>query len=214
MSSINGNASVQGQLYVQNPSGIWTPAQTASADSQSGNNTLLVGLGLFDPPTTQYYRQRNANIGDGVTGQGLQGNAIWGMVGTSAGSQTFSPFRIPNIMKSGAATAAGATALWTPTSGKKFRLMRYLIELTANASQSVAGFLSIELQDGSTGFGTFRSVFVPGTAGTTLAGWWSTPWIDLGNGYLSTAANNVLNINLGAALATGTFRVQCAGTEE
>ena len=38
--------------------------------------------------------------------------------------------------------------------------------------------------------------------------------IDLGNGYLSTAANNVLQVNLSAALSAGKVRVTAVGTEE
>jgi hypothetical protein len=38
--------------------------------------------------------------------------------------------------------------------------------------------------------------------------------VSMGNGYLSTLANNVLNVNLSVALVAGEVRVVVCGTEE
>lgn len=129
-----------------------------------------------------------------------------------AGS-TFQRLRTPNTFKTVSATAVGNTAVWTPAAGKKFRLMRYMIQVTGNAAQATGGIFTVDLQDATTSTNITHSFFVPGTAGTSLAGL-STDWVDLGNGTLSSATNNVLNVNLSAALTSGVVRVVVCGTEE
>jgi hypothetical protein len=118
------------------------------------------------------------------------------------------------VFKTASATASGNTALWTPTSGKKFRLLRYIVEVTQNAAQSSAGVLTIAMQDGTSDIAQTHSVFVPGTAGTTFGSGFTTHWVDVSNGILSSTANNVLNVNLSAALSAGVVRVTACGTEE
>jgi hypothetical protein len=122
--------------------------------------------------------------------------------------------RTPNVFRTVAATAAGNTALWTPAAGKKFRLMRFKVQVTANAVQAAGGVLALGLQDATTDLNLTHSVFVPAAAGTTMAGFFDSGWIDLGNGVLSGAANQILNINLSAALTGGTARFIAAGVEE
>lgn len=134
-----------------------------------------------------------------ITGSGL----------TPAGSAQ----RTPNIFKTVAATAAGNTAVWTPAAGKKFRLMRVSIQITSNAAQSVAGVFTVDLQDSASTTNITSSFFVPSTAGTAFQ-MDDQVWMDLGNGVLSAAANNVLNVNLSAALSSGVVRVVAMGTEE
>jgi len=58
-------------------------------------------------------------------------------------------------------------------------------------------------------------VFVPMTAVTTVIGDGLEQQLSLGAfGILSATANNALNVNLSAALATGNVRVIAMGTEE
>lgn len=121
--------------------------------------------------------------------------------------------RTPNVFKTATATASGDTALWTPTSGKKFRLMRYIIHVTGGATLAAGADLDIVLRDATTALNLGHSLYVPTAAGTALGGF-STGWINLGNGPLSAANNNVLNVNLSAALTAGKVRVTCCGTEE
>jgi len=121
--------------------------------------------------------------------------------------------RTPNVFKTAVATALGDTAVWTPAAGKKFRLMRFLIQVTANAALAAGGLLEILLRDATTATGLAHSYFVPGAAGTVFGEQGGT-WIDLGNGFLSAAANNVLNVNLSVALTAGEVRVVACGTEE
>ncbi len=135
--------------------------------------------------------------------------------GMAYNGTNFDRLRTPTTFKSATATASGNTALWTPTSSKKFRLMRFKVDVSQDAAQSSGGVITVELRDGTTTpIGVTQSVFVPGTAATTMGGGWSSGWVDLGNGFLSAAANNVLNINLSAALTSGTTRVVACGTEE
>ena len=122
--------------------------------------------------------------------------------------------RTPNIYKTATATASGNTALWTPTSGKKFRLMRFKVDVTANASLAAGAIFTVGLQDATSDLGVSSDIYVPTTAVTTGMGGWTSGWIDLGNGKLSSVANNVLNVNLSAALATGDVRVTACGIEE
>ena len=88
--------------------------------------------------------------------------------------------------------------------------MGFKIQVTANATLAAAGMLTIKLLDGSTDIGVGHIVYVPGSALNTIQDY-DSGWIDLGNGYASTTAANVLNINLSSALATGVVNVVFAG---
>lgn len=129
-------------------------------------------------------------------------------------SNQYSKTRNVEVFKTAQATAAGSTALWTPAAGKKFRLMRYMIQLTENAVRAAAGVVTIELLDGASHIGQAHDAFVPAAAVSGIGDGYVSPWIDLGNGVLSGAANNVLNINLSAALTAGNVRAIACGTEE
>lgn len=122
--------------------------------------------------------------------------------------------RTPDTFKTVATAANGNTALWTPAAGKKFRLMRYRIDVTGNAAAAAAAVKTISLFDGAAGAtGQVHSVFVPGAA-LAAGALYTSGWIDLGNGYLSAAANNVLNVNLSTALTAGVVNVIACGVEE
>lgn len=121
--------------------------------------------------------------------------------------------RTPTTFKTVTATASGDTALWTPAAGKKFRLMRYIVHVTGGAAMASGGDLDIVLRDAASSLNLGHSLYVPASGGTALGGF-SSGWINLGNGPLSAAANNVLNVNLSAAITGGKVRVTCCGTEE
>lgn len=123
--------------------------------------------------------------------------------------------RTINRFRSASATASGSTALWTPAAGKKFNLLRYMVIVTGNATQAAAGVLTIKLLDGASDMQQVHDVFVPNVALSTSGEIYMSPWIELGAlGFLSGVANNVLNINLSAALTSGNVRVIACGTEE
>lgn len=122
--------------------------------------------------------------------------------------------RVPVIIKTAVATAAGNTVLWTPTGGTMFRVMRAIIMITADSATAGGGVVTIDLQDVDTSVGITASVFVPAAAGTVFGNGFSTGWMDFGHGKLSALANNVLNIDLSAELTSGAVRVIVCGTEE
>ncbi len=112
------------------------------------------------------------------------------------------------------ASASGSTALFTPTTGKKFRILSYVIEVTSNASLAAGAVLVIKLLDSAADINHAHSVFVPTTAVTTGGPSLLALSVDLGQGILSGLANNVLNVNLSAALATGACRITAMVCEE
>lgn len=124
--------------------------------------------------------------------------------------------RNPTVFKTVQATASGNTVVWTASTGNKWRLLGYRIELTSNASLASGAVLTIKFQDVTTDIAITHDVFVPTTAVTTVAG----DAYDTGNtllgtfGILAAAVTTSLNINLSASLATGNVRVMAYGTEE
>lgn len=122
---------------------------------------------------------------------------------------------IPSTVKTASVTASGNTALWTPATGKRFRLMRLMAIVTSDAATSGGARVTVDLKDGaSTSTGMTFDVYCPAVAGSAFGNGFFTGWVDLGQGVLSSAANNVLNINLSAALSSGVCRVVACGSEE
>ena len=144
--------------------------------------------------------------------------AIYGgaFSGTGSASQSgWTKRRAPTVFKTVQATASGNTAVWTPGSGNKFRLLKLFVELTDNASLASGGVLTISFQDATTAMPIAFDVFVPTTAVTTTIGDGLEQQLDLGDfGIQSATANNALNVNLSAALVTGNVRVIAMGSEE
>jgi hypothetical protein len=120
------------------------------------------------------------------------------------------------IPKTVTATAAGNTAVWTPTTGTRFRLLAILVELTADATAAAAGTFHVTLQDGATpmNLGWSARVGTTGATTTTTGNVIEPGWCDFRSGIRSAAINNVLNVNLSAALTAGVVRVTVIGTEE
>jgi hypothetical protein len=105
--------------------------------------------------------------------------------------------RTPVVFKTIAAVAVTAgtpVSIWTPTSGKKFRVMGFMLSL------SVAG--SVILKDGTTEI--LRTCLMPAGNGQ------SSP-ASMGNGVLSALANNLLNADVTASGSVSGF---VFGTEE
>lgn len=122
--------------------------------------------------------------------------------------------RAGTVFKSTTNNQAVYQAVWTPAAGKRFRLLRYWIDVTGDAAAAAAGAMTISLTDGNTQVGINRSVYIPAAAGTT-AGVLASFSADLGPlGYLSAAAGNALNLLLGQNLTSGTVRIAVQGTEE
>lgn len=183
-----------------------TPA-IGAISSGSPVNVVFVGMG-DSGGNSQGIKSALANV------TGATGNTTFSVGPAGYNGSTFDTLRMPAIFKTATATASGDTALWTPTSGKKFRLMRYTIQMTGDAATAGGADIDIVLRDSTTATAATFSVFVPAVAATTFGNTASSGWVDLGNGILSATTNNVLNINLSAALTSGKVRVIATGTEE
>lgn len=182
-------------------------------DSNGDLWTLLVQLGdwgtgnIYDDTIT--FPDQLGNPNTGVTemivvnrNYALNG-ASWDRVRTTNGAAHVA-----------AASASGNTAVWTPAAGKKFRLMFAHVQLGLDATLAAAGTLTVSLADGATNLLSWE-VDVDNAALPAVAAPYISSDITLpGNGILSSAANNVLNCNLSAALTAGNVRVTALGTEE
>jgi len=134
--------------------------------------------------------------------------------------------RTPVIFKTLNTAATGPTNIWTPVAGKKFRLQKYSIYISSNATYSGDTDIFVQFRDQALSLTQFRHRFrIPGVAANHLGGYISgqslefklfrpAKWIDLGNGYLSTTINNSLRVELSVPLSTGFVRVNVCGTEE
>ena len=210
-----------------------------SGITDTGNPVKIGGQANSAPPTAVTAGQRvnalynlrgaqalcssKTNGGSGGDGQSMcfiasldDTSTLLGVASSlyNAGSGSYDRQRTPTIFKTAQATASGNTALWTPAGGKKFRLMRFKVQVTDNSATSGGAVISIGLQDSTTDLALTHDVWLPSAGLTGAINGWDSGWIDLGNGKLSAAANNVLNINLSAALSAGNVRVTCCGTEE
>lgn len=104
-------------------------------------------------------------------------------------SQLMERVRTPTTFKAGSGASNGDNTIWTPTAGKKFRIMGlFLSNGTANAQ-------TIQIKDNTAGTVIF-AVVLPATVGANVN--WA---VGLQNGYLSTAANNVVDMNISSANA-------------
>ena len=195
-------ASAMPSNMVVSGDGTFTGVSATSANAVPVS--LASGFGVADGASA------NAQIG-GNNAAALVGNSNSVYNGASWDRQ-----RTPNVFKTAQATASGNTALWTPASGKKFRLMRLFVQVTANAYlDSGAGVLTVTFQDATTGINLAFDVYLPAASvSAPLGDAFASGWIDLGNGVLSATANNVLNINLSGKVDAGNVRVTCCGTEE
>lgn len=204
MSSSGAAPAITGTVATQLPTAV------ALSDVLANPTTPLVGASLLGWNNTNWQRMLTGGaLGPNAQGLvGLLGALPYLYNGTNQDQQ-----RTPNIFKTATATALGDTAVWTPAAGKKFRLMGMTLEISANASLASAGVNTILMRDATTAIGVGFSPFIPGAAGTAFVASGAYT-LALGNGYLSSAANNVLNLNLGTALATGVCRVNAWGTEE
>jgi hypothetical protein len=176
-------------------------AAAALADNQANTNFFQSNASTNNPLA----------VGDWVYGGAFSGTA-------NAALQGWSKMRTSTVFKTVQITSSagtGNTAVWTPGSGNKFRLLKTFVQISDNASVAAGTVVSIQFIDSATNMPVVVDVFIPTTAVTTAIGTGITTTIDLGSlGILSAAANNVLNVALTTALATGSVRIITMGTEE
>ena len=126
--------------------------------------------------------------------------------GFNATEQAWDQLFVATVFKNAAVTASGATTIWTPSAGKRFRLMGYTLSISGTLAAT--GTQAIELLDGATVIAQHGATVNSATPqGDTQIG------VDYGNGYLSVVVNNVLSINLSATMLTGAVYVNAWGTE-
>lgn len=120
--------------------------------------------------------------------------------------------RTPTIFKT--SVGGGGATIWTPASGKKFRMLGFNITVT-NDYASATAENNLALLDNATTFMRF-SFFCPATGITTVAGKVELANMPIlpGNGYLSIAADNPLKTFLSGALTAGQISMNVWGCEE
>jgi hypothetical protein len=117
----------------------------------------------------------------------------------------------PTTFKQAQATAAGATTLWSPAAGKKFRLMGGIIVLSKEAACAGAEYISIIE---STGAVTIARFDISIAALVAIGSCTIIPLNLPANGYLALTKDSVLQIYLGGVLTAGNCSVSVWGTEE
>ena len=157
--------------------------------SQGGNNATVEPINVDD-----------VNSGGTVLALATQGFGYgWQGLG-------WDRIRVANVFHTVLATAAGTTAVWTPTAGKLFRLMGYTLSIAGTLAAT--GVQTIQLLDAAAIIKQHNAAVATPIVGDTQIG------VDLGNGQLSAFANNVLYVSLGTAMASGSVAVNVWGTEE
>lgn len=154
----------------------------------------------------------NASQGDIASGSTLLGIVPY-LLDTSQ-TNIYQRRRNVSVFRTVTATSAAGTNIWVPSSGKKFRLMRYSIQATNDVAISGGGDVDVILKDSATSMAASFSFYAPSTAATTVGSGAASGWIDLGNGIVSAAADNPLVVGLSATLTSGKVRVIACGTEE
>jgi hypothetical protein len=188
--------------FQSNSRGAMEVAFQGTASAIADNNLSSIR------PGDQVATQAGLAVNDFIYGGAFSGAA-------DAARQGWSKMRTPTVFTTVQATASGATTVWTPGSGNKWRLLKIYVEVTQNASLAAGGVLTITFLDTAAAIPIAFDVFVPTTAVTTTTGAALDVELDLGAfGILSAAANNTFRVNLSAALVTGNVRVNAMGTEE
>lgn len=151
---------------------------------------------IFDFTTFSWALQQSARTAaDANVGEYMAAYAQAVMIGSPAGVPTWDQLRTPKVFKPQNAVNTNAEiTIWTPAAGRRFRLMGYQL------AASVAG--NVLLRDNTAG--TIISVLPSAAGGAGV-------YVDLKNGILSAAANNVLTATGPAA---STLSGVVFGTEE
>lgn len=186
----SGTVDVTGQVVSQTLDFIQPTINTNADSTATGYYPVNASYNYIYDGTT-WSRVRVASIiSDGNAGSTMAPTSMMAFAGAS-----FDRVRVGKIYKYieylNLPTATSAT-IWTPAAGKKFRLMGVMVTTSAT--------VHLHLRDATTIFHTTR------TLGDGIA-------FDFGNGYLSAAANNVLEIRNDSGTTTNVW-VTAWGTEE
>lgn len=121
---------------------------------------------------------------------------------------TWDRARVANTFKFVAATGSGNTTVWTPTAGKKVRVMGGVISIAGTLGATGVQVIKLTQGNGGTEIARFNA-----TVQDTLTGDTQIPFT-FNNGLLFAAINTTLVVNLGTAMASGSVIVNVFGTEE
>ena len=118
--------------------------------------------------------------------------------------------RTPDTFKHVLCTTIAATTVWDPAAGKRFRLMGYVI--CPDAGLAAAGIQLITFLDEAAAITIAHQTYLPIAASIIH----QVPIVVQlpGNGYLSSTADNNLNVTLTSACTAGAISVMVYGTEE
>jgi hypothetical protein len=161
--------------------------------------------------------------GAAFTSSGALAVGMWVSPGAGGGNNSLVALRTPSVFRGSQFSAAGANVVWMPPSTKKVRLMKYKIEVSADATIT-GGAAPINLQWAQqlgTVVGSLlpysselpytHRLVVPSAAQSSFLGY-DSGWIDLGNGALSPTAGRALQMGIQvpqstAAIASPTWTI-------
>jgi hypothetical protein len=189
---------------IEQTPGSAVPAKVVALGASDGTNlqALKVVSAAYPNLMVSIYDAAGSNAKVLVTPPSSDGTAgtsslFTAALGYACNGASWDRLRYANIDKAANPVASGDNAIWTPTSGKKFRLLGGFLLASGGAN-------TCQFKDSSTAFGPS----IPLTANQLLP---LDSIFARSNGKLSAAANNVLNLNLSAATAVAVWLV---GTEE
>jgi len=118
--------------------------------------------------------------------------------------------RTPTIFANASAiTGAGDNIVWNPAAGKRFRLMGFTVIVSKEAACAGAFYISVKDQ-GTAFYRLTVSTAALVAIGQPIQFTYNFP----GNGYLSTAEDNNLILDLNGALTAGSVSINYWGCEE
>lgn len=189
----------------------------AGAGANNADNVAAVSTGLL--PTVSYGYLYDGTTFDRARGVVTNSDAVSSQAQAQAQSvgafnfgwngASFDRRRVANVFKTVQVSASGDTILWTPASGKKFRLMG--MSYTNTMANGGAGIVAVTIliKDGSSTILTFSVA-----TSTAIAVAQPPLMLSFGNGILSSTANNNLVANMSAAASAGILAINVWGTEE
>jgi hypothetical protein len=187
---------------------LFVPAPAAGTGTALLTNAGLFALDENSSLPVQLFAGEDNVDGDTVNGSGI---LITLADMRAFNGTTYDRVRIANVFKTAFVTAVGPTPIWTPAVGKRFRLMGYTIDVAGTAAAT--GTQRIELLDAAAIIRNHLAAVIQ-TPTASISGGADHMGADLGQGELSAAANNVLNVTLSFAMATGGVAINVWGTEE
>jgi len=150
--------------------------------------------------------------GIGAANGGLNTNARNYLYNPSLAIPGWDMQRTPTIFKTVQITAVADNVVWTPATGKRFRLLGYNISWNLGTIAAAAGLETITFKDGAAG--TAFSTHAVQISNASAYGYGSFDVNYPGNGFLSGLADRVLAVALDRAITAGGFWINVWGTEE